>query len=403
MHTSIRLASSAVAFMLLLGAPIAHGIESSYILEVEARGYTGADSDSARFDSNFAVSIEPEFKHSFNGGDTIFTFTSFGRWDNKDQARRHTDIRELNVVHVAGNWETLAGVSKVFWGVAESSHLVDVINQTDFLEGIDGEDKLGQPMLRLSRAFDQSALTLFALPGFRERKFLSRENPLVLPFEVHNHPQYQSDDGDDHVDYALRFSGYRGIVDYGFSWFRGTSRDPIFNCDSWRAPFYAQIDQYGLDVQTTSGAWLWKLEAIRREFRHHIDFCAQDFTAVVGGFEYSFYGMSDGLFDLGALAEYHHDSRGDRMAVAFQNDLFLGLRLGFNDAQSSEVLAGALIDLDDQTSSFRIEANRRAGKFLWADARISVEAQAFSNVAADNLSFSLRDSDFVRLSLALFF
>ncbi|WP_423910348.1 hypothetical protein [Candidatus Spongiihabitans sp.] len=401
MKILIGLALPVAGFVLFLGAPIVHGIEFGYILEVEARGYTENAHNPARFDSNFAVSIEPEFKHSFNGGDTLFTFTSFGRWDNKDHARRHIDIRELNVVHVAGNWETLAGLGKVFWGVAESSHLVDVINQTDFLEGIDGEDKLGQPMLRLSRSFDQSALTLFALPGFRERKFLSIENPIALPCEVNNKPEYESDDGDDHVDYALRFSGYRGIVDYGLSWFHGTSRDPIFNCGSRRIPFYALIDQYGLDVQATSGAWLWKLEAIRREFGNSI--AANDFTAVVGGLEYSFYGMSDGLFDLGVLAEYHHDSRGDRATVVFQNDLFMGLRLGFNDAESSEVLAGAFIDRDDQTSSFRIEANRRAGKFFWADSRISLEAQAFSNVDPDNISFSLRDSDFVLLSLALFF
>ena len=401
MKTSIGLALPVAGFVLFLGAPIVHGIEFGYTLEIEARGYTENAPNPTRFDSNFAVSIEPEFKHSFNGGDTLFTFTTFGRWDNKDHARRHTDIRELNVVHAAGNWETLAGLGKVFWGVAESSHLVDVINQTDFLEGIDGEDKLGQPMLRLSRSFNQSALTLFALPGFRERKFLSIENPIALPCDMNNNPEYESDDGDDHVDYALRFSGYRGIVDYGLSWFHGTSRDPIINCGRRRIPFYALIDQYGLDVQATSGAWLWKLEAIRREFGNSI--AANDFTAVVGGLEYSFYGMSDGLFDLGVLAEYHHDSRGDRATVVFQNDLFMGLRLGFNDAESSEVLAGAFIDRDDQTSSFRIEANRRVGKFFWADSRISLEAQAFSNVDPDNISSSLRDSDFVLLSLALFF
>ena len=42
------------------------------------------------------------------------------------------------------------GLRKVYWGVTESQHLVDVINQTEGVENLDGEDKLGQPMLNLA-------------------------------------------------------------------------------------------------------------------------------------------------------------------------------------------------------------------------------------------------------------
>ena len=42
-----------------------------------------------------------------------------------------------------------------------------------------------------------------------------------------------------------------------------------------------------------------------------------------------------------------------------QDDLFVGLRFGFNDAESSSILGGTIIDLDDQSTSFRIEASRR--------------------------------------------
>ncbi|MGI9316444.1 MAG: hypothetical protein ACR2QW_03845, partial [bacterium] len=196
-----------------------------------------------------------------------------------------------------------------------------------------------------------------------------------------------------------RYSGYSGILDYGFSWFTGTSREPGFvpGEDGRLIPFYAQIDQLGLDLQITSDAWLWKLETIRREFDNGS--AGEDFTAAVGGLEYSFYGMAEGLFDLGLLAEYHYDSRNDVSTVPFQDDLFLGLRFGFTDAESSEILAGTVIDQEDQTTSFRIEANRR----VFTDARISLEAQAFSNVDPDNVSFYLRNSDFLLLSLDLYF
>ena len=120
---------------------------------------------------------------------------------------------------------------------------------------------------------------------------------------------------------------------------------------------------------------------------------------MVGGLEYSFYSIADGLFDLGLLAEQHYDSRDDRATVTFQNDLFIATRLGFNDAESSEVLAGAFIDMDDDSASFRVEANRR----VFTDARISIEAQAFSNVDPGNVSYGLRNSDFILVSLELFF
>jgi len=34
---------------------------------------------------------------------------------------------------VADDWELTTGVSKVYWGVMEAVHLVDIINQTDFV------------------------------------------------------------------------------------------------------------------------------------------------------------------------------------------------------------------------------------------------------------------------------
>ncbi len=370
-------------------------------LGIEGRSYIQSSDSPDQFANDIAISIEPEVRHRFNNNDTAFTFISYGRWDDRDSERTHFDIRELNLLHTTGDWEFLAGLGKVFWGVAESSHLVDIINQTDLLEGIDGEDKLGQQMVRVSRVFDRSTLSAFVLPGFRERKFLSLNNPVGLPFPINNLPIYEDSDGDNHVDLALRYSGYQGIVDYGVSWFSGTSREPNFipGSDGRLVPFYPQIDQFGIDLQITSDAWLWKFEGLRRTFSSTNSISGNDFTALVGGLEYSFYGMKDGLFDLGLLAEYHSDSRDDPATVIFQNDLFFGLRFGFNDAESSEILAGTFFDQDDHSASYRIEANRR----VLGDARLSLEAQVFSNSAPGNVTFSQRHSDFVLVSLEYFF
>lgn len=380
-------------------------LDNSITVELSGQVFTESGEIPGRYDSDTAVSIEPDLEHDFNNGNTLVRFMPFGRWDSRDPERRHTDIRELNVIHVMGDVELLAGISKMFWGVTESAHLVDIINQTDYLEDFDGEDKLGQPMLRLSKSFDQSTLSGFILPGFRERAFLSPDNPLALPFVVNDDdPIYQSDRGDDHVDFALRYAGYAGIFDYGISFFSGTSRDPAFTPgpDGELVPYYPQINQFGLDLQVTDDAWLWKLESVHREFDDDPSALADltdNYTAVAGGLEYSFYGLADGAYDLGLLAEYLYDSRDDRTDVAFQNDLFLATRFGFTDVAGTEILAGGFVDLDDSSLSFRLEASRR----VFTDAKINLEAQAFSSVDPENQFYSFKNSDFVLLSLELYF
>jgi hypothetical protein len=48
---------------------------------------------------------------------------------------------------------------------------VDIINQTDLVENIDGEDKLGQPMVHFSYFGDWGVVDFFLLPYLRERTY----------------------------------------------------------------------------------------------------------------------------------------------------------------------------------------------------------------------------------------
>ena len=93
--------------------------------------------------------------------------------DTRTAHRLHGDIREFLWTHIADSnaWELRTGIGKVFWGVSESQHLVDVINQSDLQTDIDGEDKLGQPMINLTLVKNYGNFDFFVLPGFRERTF----------------------------------------------------------------------------------------------------------------------------------------------------------------------------------------------------------------------------------------
>jgi hypothetical protein len=255
----------------------------------------------------------------------------------------------------------LIGANTVFWGVTESVHLVDIINQTDAVADIDGEDKLGQPMVNLAMQRDWGFISVYLLPYFRERTFSGAEGRFRTPLPVNtDQAQYESSAGENHVDLALRYSHYIGDIDIGLSVFNGTSREPrLLPNDDGTAllPYYDQIDQFGVDLQYTHDAWLWKLEAIVR------DGFADTFAAAVGGFEYTLYQVGESAADVGLLFEYQYDGRGELEPIAIaDNDLFAGTRLALNDTQDTAVLAGIGYDLDTHETFINIEAERRLGE-----------------------------------------
>ena len=154
-----------------------------------------------QFDDNLTLSAEPRWEGAWNDGDDLWSVQLFGRLDNKDQNREHADIREALWLHIDGDNEWRVGVNTMFWGVVESQHLVDVINQIDGVEGIDGEDKLGQPMVHLKRYEDWGVLDFLVLPGFRERTFHSPPGRLRPGLEVDTDAaEYESSAGQQHID-----------------------------------------------------------------------------------------------------------------------------------------------------------------------------------------------------------
>ena len=192
----------------------------------------------------------------------------FLRLDGVDSERSHFDLREAWIAGEGDDWELLAGFHQVFWGVTESRHLVDVINQADAVEDPDLEKKLGQPMVRALWQKDWGQLELYLMPWFRERTFPGKKGRLRPPLPVDTDATtYESAAGQNHLDLAARWSHYLGDVDVGLHLFHGTARAPILvpdgNFEKLR-PFYYQSSQLGLDLQYTRDAWLWKFEGLVR-------------------------------------------------------------------------------------------------------------------------------------------
>ncbi len=153
------------------------------------------------------------------------------------------------------------------------------------------------------------------------------------------------------------------------------------------------MEQVSADIQKVSGDWLWKLEARYRDSR-------DNHTALVGGFEYTFVGVFDSFWDVGALAEYQYDSRGEESQSSAQNDLFVGTRLALNDAEGTEILLGISQDLDyNSVRSGRIEASARIdNNWKWR-----ANAWWFNSDEPDDFLYFIRKDDFVEVAIEYYF
>ena len=388
----------------LWAPPVVNELSGSLIIS-EGRFFINPQRFDGQERHSISMAFEPEYYTEWENY-TSLTIKPFLRVDSADSHRTHADLREAFLRYVGDDWELGLGFGKVFWGVTESVHLVDIINQTDAIENIDLEDKLGQPMINATLIRDWGFLDFFYLPYFRERTFQSRGGRIRNALVVDEH-QTSYDSGAErwHPDFALRYANTFGDWDVGLYHFYGTNREPTLSVgfgsrgELVLVPRYELVNQTGTDIQYTTGAWLWKLEALFRQGQRNRLGTEQNYYAFAGGYEYTLYGIFGSHADLGLLTEYLRDSRLNKATSAFQNDVFLGARLALNDAQDTDLLAGMVQDLVYGTRLLSLEANRRIGNSF----KLSLEMRLFTDVDREDVLSDMRDDDFFQLELGYYF
>lgn len=400
------LASAPLATACLLGMSPAMAIEWQGKLGAESVSFFQQPKYNEQQNQHWSVFAEPEFYHPFSDQQELKA-KLFYRNDANDANRTHADIRELMFYHFEDEWELNAGIGKVFWGATESRHLVDVINQIDAIESLDDQSRLGQPMVQLKLIKTWGALDLFILPGFRPVQFGDHTSrPRLNPVIADADPIYQSHDKANHIDFAGRWNQSFDDLDLGISFFKGTQRAPQFtitseNGQSKLLPVYVQSNQVGLDLQYIADDLLLKTEAVHRnshQYTQSQQFEAYSSNALVAGLEYTLVGIFDSQHDLGIIGEYLYDEW--EASTPFQRDWMTGLRWVFNDEQSSEILLGHIIDLDDNSQMWLLEGSRRLGE-NW---KLEATGRWVSNVAENNVFLkAYQQDDLLNVKLSYYF
>ena len=417
---SITLAMPASAGEEFLGADFAElrgeaSVEA--ILFPEDPLFAGQEDQSLSFAIKPRGVLEWNEVQPLGGADITATITPFLRVDTQDEERTHFDFREAKLDLRFGDTDVTIGADTVFWGKTEVDQIVDIVNQVDGVEGTDGEDKLGQPMLAVRRLIDIGSFagqaSAFYFPYFRERTFLGQESRLRPGIAVEG-VRYETGAEEWTPSFAGRLAGFLGDVDAGVHVFHGLSRDPSFEVSDGVVvldalgiptlvptelrPVYGRITQVGLDAQYTNDATLWKLEAIGRFDQRNAAFEKEDYVSAIAGIEHTLYGIAGTNADLGLIAEYAYDSRGNLALTPFDNDAVFGARLALNDAQDTSALMTATVDADTAETILRLEAERRLGDSF----KLEIAGQAFINTDEASIVNDLRDDHFLRITFSAF-
>lgn len=388
-------AGLALAILLFSCAPLA-ALEANGELSVE--GFVFFDDPAWPQQGDHSASLAASIELYQSITDSFqFSLEAMYRYDSLDSERSHGDLRLAEFLYFTDLWEISVGVGRVFWGATEFVHLVDIINQTDQVEDLYGEEKLGQPLLHLTVPRDWGVMEGFILPIFRERTFPGPNGRFRSPLAVDNSlAVYESDSEQYHTDFALRYATTIGDADLGLYYFNGTARDPVLliavvpGTGPVLYPYYEQIGQSGLDLQLIAGEWLLKAEALYRIGQ------SRSYGAASFGFEYTLVGLGDSLMDLGLIGEYVYDDRDDGwLPTLYENDIMAGLRLSVNDMDDTTVLIGIINDIPYGSRIVTIEASRRMGESML----LSLNSSFFINMDIRDPAFALSQDNFIQLEL----
>ena len=405
-------ASAILLLAVLLGhSALVQADQLHWEVAVESRQfYEAAPFEQDR--NSYSASLEFEWYHAWDGGRQSVTAKPFYRLDSADSRRSHGDFRELFYSVVGNGWDVHVGARKVFWGVTEFNHLVDIVNQTDLIENIDGEDKLGQPMVQWSLVRDWGLLDVYALVGFRERSYAGLDGRVRLPVEVLDDARFESGAENKRVDAAIRWQGNIGPAEVGVHHFSGTSREPLLEAvvsggQVALLPYYPVIDQTGVDAQALLGDWALKLEGFARsgfDNRYH---------AVNLGLEKTFFAVGGSLMDVGLVLEYMYDERQqEAFNTLFENDWVVGGRFQFNNYADTTLLVGYIRDARSSEYLFSVEGSHRLSD-VWqlnmemrgfgGSPRINAQTTVEQLLSPDYKASWLRSEDYVQLELRRFF
>jgi len=341
------------------------------------------------------VDIRGDFKTKFinNNEDFEAIVDVEYLYDKSDESRRYIQIDEAKVKYLDEYFDITLGKMILFWGALEVYNIADTFNQSNTLKGSFSSNKLGEVALKADYYFENSEFNTVVKFYNQDLIYPYEKSPFYMPFNVvtpDKKPTYYfkysgSTDSDYPIDYAF-------ILQYGYD-----------NQLKISYPLYTPTQSYYQSIKLSTynnivlDSLLLKFEG---SYTRVDDDALSDYIQSGFGGEYKIEDIAFGS-SLDLILEYYRYDTNDNTKLSaidlfrvYQNDIFGGARLSFNNKDDSSFLFGIVGDLeyDEYSISAKFESS------FYDDYSIKIEAMQIIPTTSDNYTVYKAIDDFKSIS-----
>lgn len=345
-----------IALSLLTLSLFANDIDIKGNIGLEYKKYS--NTPSSKVDNQKAITGELELEYKVKNGKIFSKIEALK--DNDDSNREYIILNEFYYKYFGDSYDITIGKSIKFWGALELFNPTDVFNAKNILDDVTDKDKkLGAINITYSKFFDNDdELSLIAKLTNQTQDFVYNKSPLnTLPLAYNKN--FESEKNKNKPTYYLKYSGSRDdfakrdfsfIIQSGYD----SYRDTILKSGELKQYLY-QADKFLTYHTIVKDSTIYKLEFAYTDVKNYTKI--DDYSEYGVGLEHTLYGFL-GEKDLGLLAEYYKNNI-NKTNTVYQNDLFTGVRVEFNDKDSSDIVAGVIRDFDTDKNGYSLEYNTR--------------------------------------------
>ena len=351
---------------------------TSSFAQIEVEGYIGLDSQSYSDKNNKHsnnVTLQQQLKITYEKENFSSILELYAQEDKsdfsstKENDRTFLRINEFYTQYEGEDYKLLFGKNIRFWGALEVRNIVDTFNRRDSRNDSFTTDKIGAYNISYSHYFEDSELSV--ITKLYEQKSKMANSSYM--YSILNEGQSYNDklESEKSLYRPSLYLAYNGSsygdeysLDYAFIYENGYDSQRYFTVNNNEYKQHAYLVNKFMTYNTlVLDSTLYKLEALYANITENKNI--SDYIHIALGIEHTLDALSSG-HEIGLISEYYyydtfeHDKLNDlSLGETFQNDLFLGMRYSFNDADDSNAVGGIIIDTQYDEQSYYIEYETR--------------------------------------------
>ncbi|MBD3841708.1 MAG: hypothetical protein IE909_07465 [Campylobacterales bacterium] len=330
------------------------------LAEISYKGNIGLGYQSFESKHSNEAFVLMELKKEFDSSQIALKLKAIH--DEIDTNKRRIDLNELYYGYYFDDGELYVGKEIKFFGNLESGNIVDIYNLKDLLyDPFAKEEKIGSLGVRGVYFVGDGKLELILKLQEEKRELFGKDSPYN---QFGNFNYDKKLDENSHSILALysssyevgKFSGdYTLFINDGFD----NHRTYYFDGFSMREKLY-QATQYGFFASAIYNDTMFKLEEL---YTQNEDNSIADYNHIGLGVEHTIYNLLD-KSDMRIFVEYfklyfEKNLSGSDIGEVYDNDIFGGVQLDFNNQNNTTLQLGILNDMKNSEKIYQLELESR--------------------------------------------